>query len=72
MVTADALADPRSGRPFYKAEIDLQHERDLSSYFASLQPGMPVEIFIETGRRTFAEYLLQPLMLRVRRAFKES
>jgi len=72
MVTADALADPRSGRPFYKAEIDLQQTPELAHYFASLQPGMPVEIFIETGRRTFAEYLLQPLMLRVQRAFKES
>jgi len=72
MVTADALADPRSGRPFYKAEVDLQHKPELGSYVASLQPGMPVEIFIETGRRTFAEYLLQPMMLRVRRAFKES
>ncbi len=72
MVTADALADPRSGKPFYKAEVDLQHKPELTSYLASLQPGMPVEIFIETGRRTFAEYLLQPLMLRVRRAFKES
>lgn len=72
MVTADALADPRSGKPFYKAEVDLQHNSELTSYFAALQPGMPVEIFIETGRRTFAEYLLQPMMLRVRRAFKES
>lgn len=72
MVTADALADPRSGKPFYKAEIDLQHKPEMASYLASLQPGMPVEIFIETGRRTFAEYLLQPLMLRVQRAFKES
>ncbi|MGO4174726.1 HlyD family type I secretion periplasmic adaptor subunit [Bosea sp. TAF32] len=72
MVTADALIDPRSGRSFYKAEVDLQQAPELTPYFASLQPGMPVEIFIETGRRTFAEYLLQPLMLRVQRAFKES
>ena len=35
------------------------------------QIGMPVEIFIETGERTFAEYLLQPMELRINRAFKE-
>ncbi|QEL26365.1 HlyD family type I secretion periplasmic adaptor subunit [Bosea sp. F3-2] len=72
MVTADALIDPRSGKSFYKAEVDLVQTPELTPYFASLQPGMPVEIFIETGRRTFAEYLLQPLMLRMQRAFKES
>ncbi|MGO4404775.1 HlyD family type I secretion periplasmic adaptor subunit [Bosea sp. RAF48] len=72
MVTADALIEPRSGKSFYKAEVDLRQTPELTPYFASLQPGMPVEIFIETGRRTFAEYLLQPLMLRMQRAFKES
>ncbi len=72
MVTADALIEPRSGRTFYKAEVDLQQAPELTAYIASLQPGMPVEIFIETGQRTFAEYLLQPLMVRVQRAFKEN
>lgn len=71
MVTADALMDPRSGKSFYKAEVDLLQTPELASYVASLQPGMPVEIFIETGQRTFAEYLLQPLMVRMHRAFKE-
>lgn len=71
MVTADALIEPRSGRTFYKAEVDLQQTPELSAYVASLQPGMPVEIFIETGQRTFAEYLLQPLLVRMQRAFKE-
>lgn len=72
MVTADALTEPRSGKSFYKAEIDLQQTPELASYVASLQPGMPVEIFIETGQRTFGDYLLQPLMVRMHRAFKES
>lgn len=72
MVTADALLDPRTGRSFYKTEVDLRHTPELASYVASLQPGMPVEIFIETGERTFADYLLQPLMVRMQRAFKES
>lgn len=71
MITADALIEQRSGRPFYKTEVELAMTPDLAPYMASLQAGMPVEIFIETGHRTFAEYLLQPLMLRVNRAFKE-
>ncbi|HEV7257018.1 MAG TPA: HlyD family type I secretion periplasmic adaptor subunit [Bosea sp. (in: a-proteobacteria)] len=71
MVTADALVEARSGKSFYKTEVDLQQTPEIASYVASLQPGMPVEIFIETGRRTFAEYLLQPLLVRMHRAFKE-
>lgn len=72
MVTADALVEPRTGQSFYKAEVDLHRTPELTAYLAALQPGMPVEIFIETGQRTFAEYLLQPLTIRMHRAFKES
>jgi len=72
MVTPDALTEARTGRSFYKAEIDLRQEPELSHFFVSLQPGMPVEIFIETSERTFAEYLLQPLAIRLHRAFRES
>jgi len=72
MVTADALVEQKTGRTFYKAEVDLHPAAELRDYFTSLQPGMPVEIFIETGERTFAEYLLQPLTVRMQRAFKES
>ena len=66
------LTEPKTGRTYYKAEVDLHASPELSHYFVSLQPGMPVEIFIETGERTFAEYLLQPLTVRIQRAFRES
>lgn len=72
MVTADALTEPKTGRTFYKAEVDLLPTPELRDYFDSLQPGMPVEVFIETGERTFAEYLLEPLRVRMQRAFRES
>jgi HlyD family type I secretion membrane fusion protein len=71
-VSADALTDQRTGVASYLAEIELRPTPDVLPYLSSLQPGMPVEAFIETGERTFAEYLLQPLMLRVNRAFRES
>lgn len=71
-LSADALTDPKTGAPFYLTEIELQPTEEIMSYLSSLQPGMPVEAFIETGERTFVEYLLQPVMLRVNRAFRES
>lgn len=70
-VAADALTDPKSGVTSYLTEIELQPKSETVPHLSSLQPGMPVEIFVETGERTFAEYLLQPMMLRVSRAFRE-
>jgi multidrug efflux pump subunit AcrA (membrane-fusion protein) len=71
-VAADALIDPKNGTASYMAEIELDSDTKTAPYLSSLLPGMPVEIFVETGERTFAEYLLQPMVLRINRAFKES
>ena len=71
-VSADALTDPKINTTYYQAEVELTPSPDVQSYISSLQPGMPVEVFLETGERTFAEYLLQPIMVRMNRAFRES
>lgn len=71
-VAADALTDTKTGVASYKAEIGLVRSPDTEQYLSSLKPGLPVEVFVETGVRTFAEYLMQPIVLRVHRAFRES
>ena len=71
-VAADALTDPQSGVVSYKTEVELNPKQEAAPYLSTLLPGMPVDVFVETGERTFAEYLLQPLMLRIHRAFRES
>jgi HlyD family type I secretion membrane fusion protein len=71
-VAADALTDPKSGVTSYMAEVELDPNTETAAYLSSLLPGMPVEIFVKTGERTFAEYLLQPMVLRINRAFRES
>jgi len=70
-VAADALTDAKSGVTSYMAELELDINAPTASYIPSLMPGMSVEIFIQTGERTFAEYLLQPMELHISRAFKE-
>jgi HlyD family secretion protein len=70
-VAADALTDAKTGVTSYMAELELDTNAPTAAYHSSLLPGMPVEIFIETGERTFAAYLLQPMELRINRAFKE-
>jgi HlyD family type I secretion membrane fusion protein len=71
-VAADALPDQRTGDMWYRAEIEFDAKEKFASYLSAVQPGMPVEVFLQTGERTFVEYLLQPVMLRVNRAFRES
>ncbi|MDA9529764.1 HlyD family type I secretion periplasmic adaptor subunit [Bradyrhizobium sp. CCBAU 25338] len=71
-VAADALNDPKTGVASYMAELELNTTTQTAYYLSSLLPGMPVEVFVETGERTFAEYLLQPMVLRINRAFRES
>jgi HlyD family type I secretion membrane fusion protein len=71
-VSADALIDQKTGAASYTAEVELDTSAPTASYHSSLLPGMPVEIFVETGERTFAQYLLQPMVLRINRAFRES
>jgi len=71
-VAADALTDTHSGDSSYLAEVELDPNAPTASYISTLMPGMPVEIFVETGERTFAEYLLQPMTLRINRAFREN
>ena len=72
VVSADALIDPRSQTPYYRAEI-LLDEGELAKLAGNtLIPGMPVEAFIQTEARTPLAYLLKPFTDYFARAFRES
>ena len=62
-----ALARPttRCALPCSDAEIARLHGLKII-------PGMPVEVFIQTGARTVLSYLVKPLMDQVMRTFRES
>lgn len=72
VVSADALTDPNSGTPFYRAEIlpDPGEMEKLTGL--TLIPGMPVEAFIRTDARTPLAYLIKPFTDYFARAFRES
>ena len=71
-VSADRFLDEHNGAPYYKAvvEVDaseLAHmERPVELY-----PGMPAEVMIKTGERTFFQYIMQPVRDSFMRAFRE-
>ena len=57
---------------YYKARVEVDAE-ELSHLDASikLHPGMPADVFINTGTRTFLSYLFSPLTDSFNHAFKE-
>ncbi|MDF2763078.1 MAG: hypothetical protein K0S81_56 [Rhodospirillales bacterium] len=70
-VSADVLTDDRSGRPYYAARIEISRAELDRLGGASLYPGMPVEVIIETGQRTALDYLITPVTDSFAHAFRE-
>lgn len=71
-VSADSLTDEVSGDRYYTARIRLGDKAAWSAAEIDLVPGMPAEIFIQTGSRTALSYFVKPLTDRLSRAFTES
>ena len=71
-VSADALIDEATRAPYYKAEVTIPPEELAKLGDLALVPGMPVEVYIQTGERSPMAYLLKPLADYFSRAFRES
>jgi membrane fusion protein, epimerase transport system len=72
-VSADRLNDEQNKTSFYLAriEVDKTGLEDLRKNDLVLVPGMPAEVLINTGDRTFIEYLMKPLSNIFARSFNE-
>lgn len=70
--SADALTDPQTGATYYTAELQLDAGEEARLGDRELLPGMPVEVFLQTGRRTPLAYLVKPFTDYFARAFRES
>ena len=69
-ISADRLADPRTGASWFEARIALDPDQPGLSSLA-LVPGMPAEVMIITGARTPIDYLLKPIVDSLGRALRE-
>jgi len=70
-VSADSLTDERTGASYYAARVEVNREELDALEDVKLYPGMPAEVMIVTGERTFMQYLLSPLTDSFGRAFRE-
>jgi len=60
-VSPDAFVDEQSHRSYYRAEVLLKDGELEKLKGQKLIPGMPVEVFIQTGERTPFNYLVKPI-----------
>lgn len=71
LVSADALADPRTGSPYYALRVTVPREEVLRLSGVRLQPGMQATVMVKTGERSLIAYLFRPLLRRFAGALGE-
>jgi epimerase transport system membrane fusion protein len=62
-LSADRLTDEQNRTGYYLARVEVDKDglEELHQRGLILLPGMPAEVLINTGDRTFFQYLIQPL-----------
>jgi HlyD family type I secretion membrane fusion protein len=70
-VSADLVSDAASGQSYYLALIEVPPAEIERLQGLVLVPGMPAEVFIQTGARTPLGYLLKPLTDSFSKAWRE-
>jgi epimerase transport system membrane fusion protein len=70
-VSADAFTDENTGASYYTARVEVTPEGRSNLGDLALVPGMPAEVFIATGSRTFLQYLMKPITNALARSFRE-
>ncbi|CDX40537.1 Type I secretion membrane fusion protein, HlyD family [Mesorhizobium sp. SOD10] len=70
-ISADRLIDEATHEPYFRAKLKITDALPAGVKAEQLYPGTPVDAFINTGDRTFFEYLVRPMMDSFARAFRE-
>lgn len=70
-ISPDLTLDETTGISYFTAQIALNEGERQRLGDLDLVPGMPAEVFIQTGSRTVMSFLIKPLADNLRRAFRE-
>lgn len=71
MLGADKEPAQNPSEEYYLAQVETTKEGVQRLTGLKVQPGMPVDVVIKAGERTFMSYLLKPLTDKMARAFKD-
>ena len=67
----DRTVDPDTKRSFYAARVSFDRADLARAGVGRVLPGMPAEVFIQTGSRSMLSYLTKPLRDQLARAFRD-
>jgi HlyD family secretion protein len=70
-ISADLTRDQRTESAYYTARVAIPNAELARLGKAKLLPGMPVEVFIQTGERTVLSYVTKSLRDQVARTFRD-
>ena len=70
-VSPDTSRDQQTNTPYFSVRIGLSEAERRRLAGLQLVPGMPAEVFMQTGSRTMLSYLFKPIGDQMRRAFVE-
>jgi HlyD family secretion protein len=70
-VAADVSHDQQTTAPYFTVRVTLPDEERRRLSGLQLVPGMPAEIFMQTGSRTMMSYLFKPITDQLHRTFVE-
>jgi HlyD family secretion protein len=70
-VSADTSRDQQTNTSYFTVRVVLPDEERRRLGGLQLIPGMPAEVFMQTGSRTMMNYLLKPIIEQMNRAFVE-
>ncbi|MGZ5835787.1 MAG: HlyD family type I secretion periplasmic adaptor subunit [Xanthobacteraceae bacterium] len=70
-VSADTSHDRQTNAPYFTVRVALSDDERRQLAGLQLVPGMPAEVFMQTGSRTMMSYLLKPIIDQMQRAFVE-
>lgn len=70
-IGADRKDDERSGATFFDVRLRVPESEVKKLGALKLKVGMPVEAYMQTGRRSLLSYLVKPLVDQFNRAFRQ-
>ena len=70
-ISADRLIDSANQQAYYTVRLTIDRPLPPAIKPTDLYPGMQAEAYITTGQRTFAAYLVKPIVDSFARAFRE-
>jgi HlyD family secretion protein len=70
-VSPDTSRDQQTNTSYFTVRVSLPDDERRRLAGLQLVPGMPAEVFMQTGSRTMLSYLFKPIADQMRRAFVE-